>query len=197
MKRVRPNTSRRSRGHTGGRSLRPLLLRRPGLALVVVLLALGAVALERRNMLPEPAAVVVRQVERWLAPLLEEIGINVPGPGAPGSSEPGEPRTAEGGQAAAVQTLRLLDRITVEPERPRGYEREDWPHWLDADGDCVDARQEVLASESKGTVTWDRDGCDVESGQWRDAYTGEVWRDPRDLDVDHMVPLAEAHRSGG
>jgi hypothetical protein len=173
-----------------------VLLRRPALALVVLLLGLGAVALERMNMLPEPAAVAVRQVEQWLAPVLEEIGIDIPGSVAPGSPAPTEPRTADD-QAAVGQSLALLARITVEPERPRGYEREAWPHWLDEDGDCVNARNAVLASESVGAVTWNREGCDVERGEWHDAYTGEVWRDPRDLDVDHMVPLAEAYRSGG
>ena len=37
----------------------------------------------------------------------------------------------------------------------------------------------------------------VESGDWFGAYTGESFTDPGDLDVDHMVPLENAHRSGG
>ena len=37
----------------------------------------------------------------------------------------------------------------------------------------------------------------VESGRWWDPYTGAVLTDPGDLDVDHLVPLANAHRSGG
>lgn len=32
---------------------------------------------------------------------------------------------------------------------------------------------------------------------WRDEYTGTVFTDPSDLDIDHRVPLANAHRSGG
>ena len=39
--------------------------------------------------------------------------------------------------------------------------------------------------------------CRVESGRWWDPYTGAVLTDPGDLDVDHLVPLANAHRSGG
>mgnify|MGYP001270676114 FL=1 len=34
------------------------------------------------------------------------------------------------------------------------------------------------------------------SGQWLDAYTGKTFTDPSDLDIDHFIPLAEAHRSG-
>jgi len=34
------------------------------------------------------------------------------------------------------------------------------------------------------------------SGKWHDPYTGRVFTGPGDLDIDHMVPLKEAHRSG-
>ena len=39
--------------------------------------------------------------------------------------------------------------------------------------------------------------CRVEAGRWLDPYTGNAFTDPGDLDVDHLVPLANAHRSGG
>ena len=35
------------------------------------------------------------------------------------------------------------------------------------------------------------------SGRWDDPYSGEVFTDPTRLDVDHMVPLRNAQRSGG
>ena len=34
-------------------------------------------------------------------------------------------------------------------------------------------------------------------GLWFDPYIGEVFTDPRFLEVDHVVALAEVHRSGG
>src|SRR3546814_1137101 len=40
------------------------------------------------------------------------------------------------------------------------------------------------------------DGCGVAAGRWYDPYTGRTITDPRELDVDHRIPLAEAHRSG-
>jgi hypothetical protein len=43
----------------------------------------------------------------------------------------------------------------------------------------------------------DASGCRVGSGLWRDLYTGELHSDPGRLDIDHLVPLKEAHRSGG
>ena len=39
--------------------------------------------------------------------------------------------------------------------------------------------------------------CKVASGRWRCPYTGRVISDPHELDVDHLVPLHEAHRAGG
>ena len=33
-------------------------------------------------------------------------------------------------------------------------------------------------------------------GRWYDPYTDRALTDPHDLDVDHRIPLAEAHRSG-
>lgn len=76
------------------------------------------------------------------------------------------------------------------------YDRQAYPHWADADGDCRDTRAEVLARDSLVPVTWDAAGCRVVAGLWRDPWSGREMRDPGEVDIDHMVPLAEAHRSG-
>lgn len=77
------------------------------------------------------------------------------------------------------------------------YDRSAWLHWVDEDGDCQDTRQEVLIEESLIEPTLDSRGCRVVAGRWRDEYTGTFYIDPSALDVDHRVPLANAHRSGG
>ena len=78
------------------------------------------------------------------------------------------------------------------------YDRGDWRHWIDADGDCQDTRQETLIAESSVPVTFKNgDSCRVASGRWTDPYTGEVVDDPGKFDIDHVVPLANAHVSGG
>lgn len=80
---------------------------------------------------------------------------------------------------------------------PDAYSRDDYmTSWIDHDSDCVDTRDEVLARESLVPPTFSESGCDVVSGLWRDLYTGQLFEDPSDLDIDHMVPLAEAHESG-
>lgn len=76
------------------------------------------------------------------------------------------------------------------------FSRSAYAHWLDRDGDCRDTRQEILARDSVVPVRWSADGCSVTAGEWPDPYTGRRFTDPRQLDIDHVVPLAEAHRSG-
>ena len=34
-------------------------------------------------------------------------------------------------------------------------------------------------------------------GRWTGPFTGEVFTKPDEVDIDHMVPLKNAHRSGG
>ena len=69
---------------------------------------------------------------------------------------------------------------------------------MDEDRDCQDARQEALIAESETPVSYvNEDRCRVASGLWDGPYTGESFIDPGDLDIDHMVPLANTHRSGG
>ncbi len=43
----------------------------------------------------------------------------------------------------------------------------------------------------------DVDQCRVASGQWVAPFIGAVVTDPSKLDIDHLVPLANAYRSGG
>ncbi len=94
-----------------------------------------------------------------------------------------------------------------EPEVPRPrpvptpapsvpYSRNLYAGWMDADGDCQDTRQEVVIAESLVPVQLDSRGCNVSSGLWLDPYTGETFTVPGALDIDHFIPLAEAHASG-
>lgn len=77
------------------------------------------------------------------------------------------------------------------------YNRKDWPHWIDADGDCQNTRQEMLIASSRVPVKFKGTRhCTVVSGEWFGVYTGKTFTKASDVDVDHIVPLAHAHRHG-
>jgi len=77
------------------------------------------------------------------------------------------------------------------------YSRDDYlPYWIDEDGDCINTRHEALIIESQIPVTMSEDGCSVLSGEWLDQATNQIFTEALDIDIDHTVPLAEAHVSG-
>ena len=81
---------------------------------------------------------------------------------------------------------------------PVSYDRDDWGSgWSDADGDCMSARHEVLKAESVDPAQVSSSGCTVTGGRWYGAFTGTWVTNPSSLDIDHFVPLANAHNSGG
>lgn len=74
--------------------------------------------------------------------------------------------------------------VNVAARRPGlpEYDRDDWKHWTDADGDCQDTRQEVLIAESSVPATFTSEtSCRVATGRWTGPYTGEVVDDPGKL----------------
>jgi len=106
------------------------------------------------------------------------------------------------GQTFATEQA-LIDAYNIAtgapPAQPSvAYNRDEYlTSWLDADGNCRSTRHEVLAIESRIAPTFSQDGCTVIAGLWYDPFTGQQFTDPSDLDIDHMVPLEEAHISGG
>lgn len=77
------------------------------------------------------------------------------------------------------------------------YDRSDWPHWIDEDGDGEKTRAEVLADEHGGCVVAADPILASAKAVWYDVYSGGCIHDASKLDVDHLVPLKEAHISGG
>jgi len=100
-----------------------------------------------------------------------------------------------------------LAELRVRPEGSMvGYSREEFPHWSDAQeygwrlpagtpdpGSC-DVREAALIRDGKEEVVGG--GCSVATGRWFDPYTGNTYLQPADIDIDHVVPLANAWRSG-
>jgi uncharacterized protein DUF1524/excalibur calcium-binding domain-containing protein len=121
-------------------------------------------------------------VTRLLVLALLSLGLVAVPPAAPASA----------GEVVKMRLHRAVKQLPVARETRRGYDRDKFRHWVDADGDCRDTRDEVLADESLTAVS----GCDVQQGRWRSYYDGVVVRDSSAFDVDHLVPLAEAWDSG-
>ena len=74
----------------------------------------------------------------------------------------------------------------------RGYSRDRFYHWSIEDG--CDVRQRVLVRDGEDVVVDDE--CRVTSGTWVSPFDGVTLTDPGTVDVDHMVPLANAWRTG-
>lgn len=82
----------------------------------------------------------------------------------------------------------LLAELTVAPD---GYDRDKFPHWSEQ-GDSCNTREAVLKRD--GTDVHTGTDCYPTSGSWLSPYDDATWSEPSDVDIDHVVPLAEAWR---
>lgn len=116
-------------------------------------------------------------------------------------SDPGENRTVQGPGDPSEARADLQELEVAPPSSMAGYSREKFPHWSGAeefgweapDPSC-DVRDAALIRDGEDVEV--REGCDVTSGEWLDPYTGNTYTDPSEIDIDHIVPLANAWRSG-
>lgn len=108
--------------------------------------------------------------------------------------------TAETGTGAAKTSLA---KLTVVPAGPmKGYSRTLFPHWRDASiwgwptapNDRCTARNAALYRDGAGVTM--SSTCTRLAGRWLDPYTAVWFTKTSDIDIDHIVPLAEAWRSG-
>jgi hypothetical protein len=108
----------------------------------------------------------------------------------PGTGSGGSDTTSTGQSKVAVAQLKKLTVGTA--GSMKGYSREKFPHWRSTGSNC-DVRDSVLKRDgTKVKVS----GCNVVAGTWTSAYDGVVLNSPTKVDIDHMVPLANAWRSG-
>jgi hypothetical protein len=101
-------------------------------------------------------------------------------------------------EAVTTYSEPLLTAIRDLPTRPEdrtGYARTKFKHWVDADGDGCNTRKEVLIKEADAPLEV-RTGCTLVGGRWYSYYDRRMWADQGRIDIDHMVPLAEAWDSG-
>jgi hypothetical protein len=100
------------------------------------------------------------------------------------------PPTPPSASTAATQ----LASLTVKAEgSTTGYSRDKFPHWITQSGTC-DTREQVLKRDGIG-VTVDS-SCQPTAGRWYSVYDATYVNDSSGVDIDHIVPLAEAWKSG-
>ncbi|MDT9683664.1 HNH endonuclease family protein [Streptomyces sp. TRM76323] len=94
--------------------------------------------------------------------------------------------------AATARTY--LGQLTVRAEgSSSGYSRDLFPHWI-TQYDACNTREVVLERDGTGVIQ--DSTCAATGGSWYSEYDGATWYAASDLDIDHVVPLAEAWRSG-
>lgn len=106
--------------------------------------------------------------------------------------------TAPSAHAAETYSAPLdtaIADLPVATEVRTGYSRDLFRHWVDADGDRCNTRKEVLISEADDPVSVGS-SCTLTGGRWFSYYDRVSWTDQSRIDIDHMVPLAEAWDSG-
>ena len=106
----------------------------------------------------------------------------------------GAPAVAHAEQYSAPLQTAVAD-LSVATEVRTGYDRALFQHWIDADGDGCSTRNEVLLAEADDPPSVSGT-CTLSGGRWFSYYDRVSWTNTSDLDIDHMVPLAEAWDSG-
>jgi hypothetical protein len=85
--------------------------------------------------------------------------------------------------------------LYITSDHSEGYDRNLFKLWIDADKNGCDTRAEVLIAEAI-LKPKKASKCKLMGGKWLSSYDGISYTDSSKLDIDHLVPLAEAWRSG-
>jgi hypothetical protein len=103
--------------------------------------------------------------------------------------------TADPPNIPSVTTARSeLAALRLAPDGSMtGYSRDKFPHWITISGAC-NTRETVLKRDGTNVVT--DSSCAAVSGRWFSPYDGATWTQASDVDIDHIVPLADAWRTG-
>ena len=114
------------------------------------------------------------------------IPLSLAAPSLVARTPPNIPSTAEAKSALASLTVAAQGSQD-------GYSRDLFPHWITISGAC-NTRETVLKRDGTGVVT--DSACASTSGTWLSPYDGATWTAASDVDIDHMVPLSNAWKSG-
>ena len=127
-----------------------------------------------------------------------------PAPSGPfgGTEDPerdAQPAPGMAAQATAVAAADALGRlIALEVAEPvwDGYDRDLFDHWTVDEASGCDTRRLVLIAQAVQPPAVDA-GCRLDDGGWVSPYDGLSFGGyGAGIEIDHLVPLAEAWRSG-
>ncbi|QDS70149.1 hypothetical protein FKW77_005852 [Venturia effusa] len=95
---------------------------------------------------------------------------------------------------SSTSATTLLNGLTVAAQGPQtGYSRDLFPTWNTISGTC-NTRETVLKRDGSGVLV--SAACTATSGSWFSPYDGATWTAAADVDIDHVVPLSNAWKSG-
>jgi len=98
------------------------------------------------------------------------------------------------GIPSATTARSQLNALTVAPDGTQdGYSRDLFPHWTTVSGAC-NTREQVLKRDGTNVVV--DSSCAATSGRWYSPYDGATWSAASDVDIDHIVPLSNAWKTG-
>ncbi|KAJ6130917.1 hypothetical protein N7512_003697 [Penicillium capsulatum] len=105
-----------------------------------------------------------------------------------------EPKPSPPGIPSPSTAQKELESLTVAAQGSQdGYDRAKFPHWITHDGNC-NTREVVLKRDGQDVVQ--SSTCAAISGSWYSPYDGATWNQSSDVDIDHLVPLSNAWKSG-
>jgi hypothetical protein len=127
-----------------------------------------------------------RNLRALLAVLLLVLGLTVTLAATATAEPPGIPTVTTARSELAALRVAADGSMT-------GYSRDQFPHWITISGTC-NTRETVLKRDGTNVVT--DSSCAATSGRWFSPYDGATWTQASDVDIDHIVPLADAWRTG-
>jgi hypothetical protein len=127
-----------------------------------------------------------RTYRSLLTVLVLLVALAVALPGAASATPPNIPSEATARTELTALTVRADGSSS-------GYSRDLFPHWNTVSGAC-NTRETVLKRDGANVVT--NSSCAATSGSWYSPYDGATWTAASDVDIDHMIPLANAWRTG-
>ena len=172
--------------------MRPRLLKLLSVWLLLAALSMSACSIERPAQPDQPARQTAPPEPRQDRQQEQPAAQTVP------EASSDQPQSAQQEEREG-QYQQLLAQLTVAPESDDGidYDRDLYmpDGWLETDRPGCNVRELVLIAEAI-TITEVNQDCRPLDGLWHSWYDDRPFDDPSDLDIDHMVPLAEAHDSG-